>query len=95
MNWKHIVSVLGMGVAGLILAATPVSAQCNISLVRNTAPPPDLNAEGITERGGDIRIQGPSCFAPNQPVTVSFNAVMSAPTTFGLADVGKFWAIAD
>ena len=104
MNVKRLAVVLLGCFAILFLAASQASAQdpslpgCSVTLVGRTAP--DLNAEGIAERAGDFKIQGANCFAANQPVTVSFNAVMSAPgaadgLAMTLGSVGTYWTLSD
>jgi hypothetical protein len=100
MNLKRLaISLLGC-LAVMLLASNPASAAaspCTVTYL-NTEGPPDLNAEGTTERGADIvisNVAGMNCFTTGSILTVSYNANMSVPANILLADKGKYWNIID
>ena len=105
MNLKHIALSLAGGVASLLLAASPASAQCNVayshSALTSRFQGPfttylDLNAEGVTERSADIVVNGVGCFTAGSTLEISFNAVMSVPTAANFAaGQGTYWDFND
>src|SRR5271154_2211724 len=105
MRWKKIAASLAGGLAGLLLATIPASAQCTIKYSHSAITPSfvgpfisflDLNAEGITERSADVVISGVGCFTAGSTLEVEFNAIMSVPTAANFsAGQGTYWNFHD
>lgn len=99
MTVKRLAVLLLGCLALLFVAVGPASAQCNVKFL-NVRTAPDLNAEGILERGADIVIYGAGCFVPST-ITVGYNAIMTLPATPAsgtlslLSQKGTYWDVVD
>lgn len=108
MSVKTLAVLLVGCLAIFFLATPPANAQqfATLGLAPGcTAIPialPDLNAEGIAERISDFVIVGPldskgnnTCFTAGTKIQLTFNAVMSYPTTFNTNNNGTYWFMYD